>query len=56
MVERVFQGLVDSHLQNLLPTGLLLASKVLPGEDLIWLERMYKEMADILKDALRIAG
>lgn len=47
----MFEQLLLSRQYNLLPVSNLLASLVLGEDDQEWLNRRYKQMTDILKDA-----
>jgi predicted transposase YdaD len=51
MVERVFEGLLEHGLKDLLPASNLLAGLVLDKNDLEWLQRRFQQMNDILKQS-----
>lgn len=51
IVEEMFEQLLASRQHNLLPVSNLLASLALGEDDREWLNRRYKQMTDILKDA-----
>ncbi len=51
MVERVFEGLLEYGLKDLLPASNLLAGLVLDKNDLEWLQRRFQQMNDILKQS-----